>query len=111
MESLDNNVNTILEAGESPTLARALLASDLIPVERRLMILMLLIDKIRDRNSGKWRDYVPAARKALDSRKSGLIRSDVWNQKLLFPAETYAILLPSLDVVDGAPTNPHLPRT
>jgi hypothetical protein len=87
-------VDEILANSENSTLLSALLAGDILPVNKRLNVLNLVIKKLRQAKSPNWKGYIPLARKALDTRKSDLTNSTIWNAKLQFPAESFASLLP-----------------
>jgi hypothetical protein len=87
-------VNQILDIAEESALLSMLLSGELLPIQNRLNTLTLIIKNLKERGSPKWREYVPIARKGLDSRKSDLTNSDIWNGKLEFPAESFGILLP-----------------
>jgi hypothetical protein len=90
---LDECVEEVLDILERSSLLSALLFGELLDVQRRLDILTIIIKKLRERNSPKWRDFIPLARKGLDSRKSDLTNSTVWNA-LKLPRESFEILLP-----------------
>jgi hypothetical protein len=87
-------VDDILAINQNSPLLSALLAGETLPVEKRLNILNLIIKKLHQRNSPYWTEYIPLARKALDTRKSDLTNSAIWNGKLKFPAESFGVLLP-----------------
>ncbi|WP_194474451.1 hypothetical protein [Bradyrhizobium sp. CCBAU 51753] len=74
-------------------LLAGLLSGEFLPVERRLYVLTVIIKKLRERNSPKWRQYIALTSKALDSRKSELTNRSVWTA-LQMPKESFDVLLP-----------------
>jgi hypothetical protein len=102
---LERNVDMILaNTGVGTQLPQLLLDSDAIPIEKRLTILSLIIRKSRETGSGQWREFVTPIRRALDSRKSGFTKSDVW-MKLDLPAESHSVLLPVTSAGDALERN------
>jgi hypothetical protein len=75
-------------------LLEKVLGGDLIPVDQRLLLLSALISKGREEVSGNWRRMIAPTRRALDSRKSGFGKVEVWKDKLGLPPESYSVLLP-----------------
>jgi hypothetical protein len=94
-EDIDSNIEILLATNEDrDTLFTSVLNGDLIPVERRLSILTKSIAKYREQGSGRWRVFITPTRKALDSRKSGVGRAEIWKEQLCFPPESFSVLLP-----------------
>ncbi len=91
--NLDECVEDVLGISDQSALFNAFLSGELLEVERRLDILTMVIKKLRQSNSPKWRDYIAPARKALDARKSELTNASVW-KALELPQESFEVLLP-----------------
>ena len=91
--NLDGCLDKMLSIAERSTLLSTLLSGKLLDVQQRLDILTALIKKLRHSNSPRWKEYVPIARRALDSRKSDLTNPAVWTS-LRLPGESYGVLLP-----------------
>jgi hypothetical protein len=89
-------LDEILEIDETSNLMSAVLSGELMPVDRRLTILTLLIKKLKERYSPHWRNCIPIARKVLDSRKSELTNLEVWSC-LELPPESFGALLPQAE--------------
>ncbi len=87
-------VDDILAIGQTSALLSMLLVGETLPVEKRLIVLTVIIKKLHQLNSPAWPEYIPLARKALDARKSDLTNALVWRCKLVFPPESFEVLLP-----------------
>jgi hypothetical protein len=87
-------LDEVLAYEESTELLSTVLSGEILPIEKRLSILNLVIKQLREKNSLRWERYIPIARKALDTRKSDLTNPIIWNDKLEFPSESFGILLP-----------------
>ncbi len=92
------NRNQVLEElmaiEKSHFLLLAALASECLSVATRLNLLSMLMMKLKEKGSPKWRDYISVARKTLDSRKSDLTSYAQWTDTLKLPVESYSLLLP-----------------
>ncbi|MCK1337081.1 hypothetical protein IVB38_13860 [Bradyrhizobium sp. 38] len=91
--NLEECVEDVLGISDHSALISAFLSGELLEIERRLDILTMVIKKLRQSNSPKWRNYIGPARKALDARKSDLTNASVW-EALELPQESFEVLLP-----------------
>lgn len=75
-------------------IALALLGGDIVPLDRRIMLLSKLIAGGHEQSSPRWRPFIVPMRRALDSRKSGLTKAEMWEGELELPLESFDVLLP-----------------
>jgi hypothetical protein len=73
----------------------ALLKNEILPLDKRILMLVELIKSSNKLGSGSWRTYIEALHRALDTRKSGLLLKEIWVDKLKLPEDSFSILLPA----------------
>ncbi|MBR1167648.1 hypothetical protein [Bradyrhizobium liaoningense] len=87
------DLDVLLETKVPEDLLLSVLSTEHAPLDDRLRLLTLVVNKLRGKGSSDWKAYVAPMRRALDSRKSELTNLEVWT-RLKLPSESFDLLLP-----------------